>query len=187
MAANQKRPPYLKIYDDRHGRERIYFRRKGYKETALAGPLFSDEFWKSYQKAMNGPRPAIGAGRNKPGSMNEVIVAYYKSADFKNLKPSTKSTYRGIIERFRKEHGEKAASRLQPRHIRQMMREIGYVELEWVDITEKVIEGNRIQLHSLLEAPDPIGHHILQKDVPRRTENTSAGEEQRVWRPGEFI
>ena len=123
MATNKKRPPYLKIYDDRHGRERIYFRRKGYKDVALSGPLFSDEFWKSYQKAMNGPRPAIGAGRNKPGSMNEVIVAYYKSADFKNLKPSTKSTYRGIIERFRKEHGEKAASRLQPRHIRQMMRE----------------------------------------------------------------
>lgn len=123
MAANRKRPPYLKIYDDRHGRQRIYFRRKGYKDVALAGPLFSDDFWKSYQKAMNGPRPAIGADRNKPGSLNEVIVAYYKSADFKNLKPSTKSTYRGIIERFRKQHGEKTASRLQPRHIRQMMRE----------------------------------------------------------------
>jgi integrase len=123
MAANQKRPPYLKMYSDRHGRERIYFRRKGYKEVALATPLYSDDFWKSYEKAMNGPRPAIGADRNKPGSMNEVIVAYYKSADFKNLKPSTKSTYRGIIERFRTVHGEKTASRLQARHIRQMMRE----------------------------------------------------------------
>lgn len=123
MAANQKRPPYLKMYSDRHGRERIYFRRKGYKDVALATPLYSDDFWKSYEKAMNGPRPAIGADRNKSGSMNEVIVAYYKSADFKNLKPSTKSTYRGIIERFRTVHGEKTASRLQARHIRQMMRE----------------------------------------------------------------
>lgn len=123
MAASRKRPPYLKIYTDRHGRERIYFRRTGYKEVALSAPLYSDEFWKSYEKAVNGPRPAIGADRNKPGSMNEVIVAYYKSADFKNLKPSTKSTYRGIIERFRKVHGEKTASRLQARHIRQMMRE----------------------------------------------------------------
>jgi len=123
MAASRKRPPYLKIYTDRHGTERIYFRRKGYKEVALSAPLYSDEFWNSYEKAVNGPRPAIGADRNKPGSMNEVIVAYYKSADFKNLKPSTKSTYRGIIERFRKVHGEKTASRLEARHIRQMMRE----------------------------------------------------------------
>ena len=123
MAANHKRPPYLKIYTDRHGRERIYFRRKGYKEVALSAPLFSDAFWASYEQAINGPRPAIGAARNKPGSMNEVIAAYYKSPDFKTLKPSTKSTYRGIIERFRKQHGAKTASQLQPRHIRQMMRE----------------------------------------------------------------
>ena len=66
---------------------------------------------------------------------------------------------------------------ISPDIFRQMMNEIGYVELVWVDITEIVIEGNRIQQQSLLEAPTPIGHHILQKEVPRRAENTLLGYE----------
>ena len=123
MGTEHKRPPYLKVYTDRHGKDRIYFRRKGFEELALDGPLYSDAFWQSYEKAMSRPKREVGASRTKPGSMNDVIVAYYRSPDWKVLKPSTQKTYRGIIERFRKDHGEKAASRLQPRHIRQMMRE----------------------------------------------------------------
>ncbi|WP_419906881.1 tyrosine-type recombinase/integrase [Hoeflea sp.] len=123
MAASHKRPPYLKVYTDRHGAERIYFRRRGYREIPLKTPLYSDAFWQSYEAAMTRPKPAIGASRIKPGSMNDVIVAYYGSPDFRTLKASTKTTYRGIIERFRKDHGEKSAARLQPRHIRRMMRD----------------------------------------------------------------
>lgn len=122
MGNSGKRPPYLNIYRDRHGRDRIYFRRKGYPAVALATPLYSDEFWKTYQQAMTLPKPAIGAGRTKPGSINELIVSYYRSPEFTTLRSSTKATYRGIIERFRKEHGEKRVAKLQRKHIRQMFQ-----------------------------------------------------------------
>jgi len=121
MGTGRQQPPHLKIYADRHGKQRIYFRRRGYESVALATPLYSDAFWASYNEAMSGPKREIGASRTKPGTIDEVIVAYYRSSDFTILKPSTQTTYRGIIERFRKEHGSKTAAKLEPKHIRKMM------------------------------------------------------------------
>ncbi|MEM7006514.1 MAG: tyrosine-type recombinase/integrase [Pseudomonadota bacterium] len=122
MGQSAKRPPYLNIYRDRHGRERIYFRRKGYPAVPLSTPLYSDEFWAAYQKAMTLPKRAIGAARTKPGTINELIVSYYRSPEFTTLRASTKATYRGIIERFRKDHGDKRVAKLQRKHIRQMFQ-----------------------------------------------------------------
>jgi hypothetical protein len=41
--------------------------------------------------------------------MNELIVSYYGSAEFKGLRSSTSRVYRNILERFREEHGDKDA------------------------------------------------------------------------------
>ena len=117
-----QRPPYVKVYKDRHGKARIYFRRRGYPSKPLPGPLYSPEFWQAYQACMSAPKREVGARFTKPGTMNEVIVSYYRSAEFLSLKESTKTTYRGIIERFRKEHGDKRVAKLQRKHVRKMIQ-----------------------------------------------------------------
>ena len=62
----------------------------------------------------------IGQSLTTLGTVNALIVSFYRSGDFTGLSNSTKATYRGIIERFRavldNRHAVKpgAALRLKP-------------------------------------------------------------------------
>jgi hypothetical protein len=65
---------------------------------------------------MNGevaPPVEIGANPTKPGSVAALVVAYFNSPQFRSLSPSTQATYRGIIDRFRTDHGHRRVAHLQ--------------------------------------------------------------------------
>jgi integrase len=62
----------------------------------------------------------IGAGRTIPGSVNGLVVSYYRT-DFRRLKPGTQRLWRGIIERFRAEHGSKPVARLERAHVKDII------------------------------------------------------------------
>jgi len=116
----KKLPKYVSEFEDRHGTWRVRFRRKGYKDFYFNTVPWSPEFMMQYQSCMAGeaaPPIATGADKTKAGSLNALIVAYYNSAAFHNLKPSTKTTYRGIIERFREQHGTKSVAKIERKHI----------------------------------------------------------------------
>ncbi|WP_244500326.1 tyrosine-type recombinase/integrase [Methyloceanibacter methanicus] len=66
-------------------------------------------------------RLEIGASRTKPGSVSALVVKFYRSAEWANLSDATKATYKGIIERFRVEHGHKPVARLERRHVRDIV------------------------------------------------------------------
>jgi integrase len=111
---------------DRHGRRRIRFRKAGFT-AYLTGLPYSDDFNVQYWAAMEGVKKKaenIGAQlRTKPGSVNELIVAYYRSPQFLDLKASTQDGRRGIIEAFRKLHGDKPLAKLQRQHVEQIIGE----------------------------------------------------------------
>lgn len=46
---------------------------------------------------------------------------YYKSADFTTLRPSTQTTYRGIIESIRERYGELPVKKIERKHIAGMI------------------------------------------------------------------
>ena len=100
--------PGATSYTDRHGKPRIRFRRKGLRTVYLHGVPGSPEFAQAYADAVAGvtTKREIGAERTVPGTINALIVAYYKSADFKVLGETTQRTYRGIIERIRRDYGQ---------------------------------------------------------------------------------
>ncbi len=103
--------PYLKDFRDRHGRRRVYFRRKGYRATPLPdpgpGPAPSDAFMTAYRTCLDqgpsGPRTV-----HKPGTFGAVIVEYYGSAEFKNLKASSQAQARRVLDGLRQQHGDKS-------------------------------------------------------------------------------
>ena len=66
----------------------------------------------------------IGANRTLPGTINALVVAYYKSNEWHALAVDTQKTRRRIIERFRAQHGDKRVSLLHPEHIRKMQSAI---------------------------------------------------------------
>jgi hypothetical protein len=119
-----KLPPYVHAFIDRHGKARYYFRRLGFKQVPLAGLPLGPVFMAAYEAAMGceaSVRAEIGARRTKPGTVNALVVIYYKSDDWSRLTLDTQKTRRRIIERFRAQHGDKRVALLQREHIIKMM------------------------------------------------------------------
>src|SRR5215468_576549 len=101
-----KMPKYVQAWVDHEGRAHHYFRRRGFPRVRLPGLPWSPSFMAEYEKAMNGARTAIGAGRVKPGSVAAVIAEYLDSQTFFTSKSAgTQRMRRGILERFRAAYG----------------------------------------------------------------------------------
>ncbi len=115
----QRKPKYVNEYLDRHGRSRIYLRRPGQGQIALPTPLYSPDFWTAYQAAM-ADKP-IKTSQLKAGSVSAAILGYYGSAEFKALAPSTMTTYRGILDRFREKHGDAPVAGMQTKHVNMII------------------------------------------------------------------
>lgn len=108
----------------KNGRVRYYFRRRGQKAAIpLPGLPGSDEFMAAYAAALATIPAAldIGADRTHPGTINALIVDYYRSAEWMNLSDDTRKTRRRIIERFRTQHGDKRVALLRREHVELML------------------------------------------------------------------
>lgn len=113
---------FIHQYKDRHGKSRLYFRRGAEKRISLPGPVGSPAFWDAYNTALAGEGQKQPSAKAPPvGSISALCEAYYRSADFAHLSDQTKYTYRGIIERFRAQHGTKPVARLEAKHIRKIL------------------------------------------------------------------
>src|SRR5262245_21445989 len=117
---------YVNAFRDRHGRLRYYFRRRGSKAVPLPGIPGSEEFMAAYALALGSiPAPSeIGADRTLPGTIDALVVAYYRSSDWLGLKEDTRKTRRRIIERFRVQNGTKRVALLRREHIEKMLAAI---------------------------------------------------------------
>ena len=113
-----RRPPkHVQAFIDRNGKPRFYFRKPGFKRVPLPGLPWSPQFMEAYESALSGQPLQIGASRTKPGTVSAAIIGYYSSRSFLALAPSTQRPLRGILERFRAEHGDKRIALLQRQHI----------------------------------------------------------------------
>ena len=119
---HRKQYPGASHYTDRHGKRRWRFRKGGF-QAELGTEYGSDDFIRRYEAALEGHRTRglIGVERTRPGSVSALIASYYRSPDFLGLSDSTKSTYRGVIERFRQEHGDKPVKLMQRRHVQNIL------------------------------------------------------------------
>jgi integrase len=111
-------PDYCCWNTDRHGKRRVRFRKAGFS-TYLTGTPWSEDFMRQYAGAIDGvaaETKEIGASRTVPGSIDALIVSYYKLV-FPRLKDSTQSERRYILERFRSEHGSKPVRLLRHEHV----------------------------------------------------------------------
>lgn len=117
----RKPPRYCQGFEDRHGKFRWYYRRPGFPRIALPGLPWTPEFMAAYEKAEKGERLEIGKARSAPGSVSALVASFYRTSDFTALSDSKKATYRGIIERFRAEHGNKRVAHMEKRHLQKLV------------------------------------------------------------------
>jgi integrase len=96
--------------DRENGKKRVHFRNKrtGFS-VYLTGTPWSEDFMRQYAAAIEGVRERREIVRDKrtvAGTISALIVSYYASPVFRDLKASTQANRRNILERFRKDYGD---------------------------------------------------------------------------------
>lgn len=114
---------YVHRFRDRHGHVRHYFRRPGHPVTRLPGAPGSAEFMAAYQECLRTESPPSGIAQAIPGSFTALAASWCQDAEFKALSPSSKITYRRIIDAFLEQHGDKPVALIEARHIRDLLKE----------------------------------------------------------------
>lgn len=95
MLSKSKREfPCVTAYFDRHRKRRFRFRKKGFL-TEIHSGYGSVEFRRNFEKALIGCKlQEIGAPATKRGTVNALVVSYYKSPEYISLSDCNKVTYR---------------------------------------------------------------------------------------------
>ena len=105
---------YIHEYRDRTGKLRRYVRRPGFPQVSLPGLPGSPEFMEAYGAATAGTAPQSNT-RNAPGSLNAVAIAFYRSTEFANLKPTSQRTYRIVLGPILEKHGHRLVREMPKR------------------------------------------------------------------------
>ncbi len=124
----QKRSfPGASPYTDRHGVRRFRYRKGAGFSRELGTDYGSEDFTRRYEEALQeyltGKKAGAGAAKTVPGSVNDLVAAWYLSPEWKAVADLTKKTYRGVIEPFRVKHGGKPVNRLERRHVMGFLAE----------------------------------------------------------------
>lgn len=112
-------PANVTSYRDRHGKTRYRFRKVGLPSYTFRNPPGTEKFREELALASQARSAALATF--KQGSFNALIVSYYETPRWREMKPSSKRTYRSIIERFRDKHGDKPVTRMETRHIDKLL------------------------------------------------------------------
>lgn len=121
--------PYVKPERDRQGRVRYwYFRRNG-RRWRLPGEPRSAEWLAEYarlKEATDAERKAPKAETTTPapGSLKAIIVSYYRSPEWKNLKPNSQRAYGMAIASLEERAGHLPIALIERRHIKKLRDEL---------------------------------------------------------------
>jgi integrase len=132
------RLPYVQEYLDRHRTPRRYFRRPGYKRVTLPGTPGSPQFMAAYQAALAAERPPIGR-KHGEGTIGDLVVSFYKSPYFENLKPKSQRLYRLVLDKFRQEDGRRLVRDMPRRAAMNIIEEIGTTRPGMANLSLKVM------------------------------------------------
>jgi integrase len=98
-------PDNVTAYKDRHGKTRYRFRKSGMPVYHFRFDPGTPEFLEELANAKNAK--VEKQPRYAPFTYDALIVSFYASTKWQRMKPSSKKTYSGIIERFRAKNGSK--------------------------------------------------------------------------------
>jgi enterobacteria phage integrase len=116
--------PYVQEYADRRGKVRRYFRRPGFKRVPLPGTPGSSQFMAAYESALADERLPIGRKHGK-GTVGDLVVSFYKSPYFENLKPNSQRLYRLVLDKFSQQDGHRLVRDMPRRVAMSIIEEIG--------------------------------------------------------------
>ncbi len=166
-----RKPRFVNDFHDRHGRHRIYFRRPGHPRVPLPGPLYSEAFWTAYHAAMASAPVPVGMPNSAAGSVSAAIAGYYGSIEFKTLKPITQRTYRGTLERFRRDYGNLPLASMRTQDVNKLLDLMGDTPGAAVHMRKRLHQLFEYAIGAGLAAANPVAtaKRIRKKTAGFRT------------------
>ncbi len=129
---------YVNEYRDRTGKLRRYFRRKGKQLGPLPGEVGSEEFMTAYA-AFLAEQPAAAKTTLHADSLAKLIVDYYGSPLFTNLKPSSRQLYRYALDPVSKAHGHRSVAQMTSLNAEKIVNDIGQKRPGMGNLTRAVL------------------------------------------------
>jgi len=114
-------PKYAGSFKDRHGKVRVRLRRTGWETVYVQADPGTPEFTQEYRQWEKHGKVKPGSGRIVPNTFDDLIVRFYKSGDWSNLKTTTQETYRGELERFRAKYGARKVRTMKAKHVANLI------------------------------------------------------------------
>lgn len=113
-------PEYVTSFKDRHGKERLRFRRKGYPSHYFTAPFGTEAFRTEYRACMDAP-PAGGVlaaiERTAPGTIDDLVARYFSVPSRLGPTLETQKKVRAVIDRFRQGRGHRQVAQIEFQHI----------------------------------------------------------------------
>jgi len=113
---------YVRSYTDNRGKPRIYFRRPGYPQVAMPGPIGSVAFARAYADALAATEPKHPQ-RVQDGSLEQLGQLWLTSPAFTNLAASTQAVQRRILKRLVAAHGARMVRLATTENIQALVSE----------------------------------------------------------------
>lgn len=121
--------PYLQIFQDRHGRRRVYYRRAG-KRTALPSDMTGAQFFTAYAEAHEAAEQKQAEVRSAvpdrsplkrvpPLSFAALIRAYKASPEYRRLAATTRREYDRVLARIEDEDGHRLPRDMRRKDVRK--------------------------------------------------------------------
>ena len=122
MRCNRFLPEYVTRFRDRHGKDRLRFRPKGFPARYLNAPLGSEEFREEYRRfnspeAANQAREDAASERSIPGSIGDLLRRYVAVPERLGPTEVTRTKVRSILERFAADREDRLVRDLRFDHI----------------------------------------------------------------------
>ncbi|OZA34379.1 MAG: hypothetical protein B7X92_10370 [Novosphingobium sp. 17-62-9] len=114
-------PRYASEFVDNRGKARVRLRRTGWQTIYVQAAPGTPEFTEAYRTWERTGKREIGQDRIQPGTFDDLIARFYRSPTWEGLKPTTRETYRGELERFRAQYGNRSASTMMARHVSALL------------------------------------------------------------------
>jgi integrase len=170
---------FIDRFVDRHGRERFYFRRDRGPRVPLEGRPGSPEFMASYERAAIGEMPERGPKlRGAPGTFDRLTQDYFTAAEFLRLAPSSKKSYRSVIERLIDD--EAIGHRLVREMTREHVRRIISKRVETPGAANSVLQKLKVLIHFAID-------NNWRKDDPTLRIKKYAKGEFHTWTEDEIV
>jgi len=134
---------YLHCFTDRHGKPHYYFRYRG-KQWRIPAPG-TEGFATAYDGLLahiKANRLLMGSNvQFMPGSLAWAIERFLASPLYNERAETTKQNYRRVFDQLRESYGAGLLRDLQPKHVRQIRRDIAVRSTTAADIAMSLISA----------------------------------------------